>query len=536
MLTEIVCEKFREKKILFHPGLNVVLGDEKATNSIGKSALLMVLDFVFGGETFLAHNKDVVSELGDHEYNFSMVINKQAYYFRRTTTSPDVVYKCNADYKDGIPMPLTEYTSWLKEAYGLEGLYGSFRGMIGLYSRVWGKENLDVHRPIHNFKNQSASDCIDSLIRLFNQYDDIYKVANEVEKASNSKVALDSAVKQGIVPMINKRRFVDNTKAIIEINKEVDTIKGSLALFAYNIAKITNKQTLELKKQKDDLLIIRRDLESKLQRIQRNSPEKAHLENHSLLKLKEFFPEANMERIGEIEAFHIGLCRILTKELASAARNLTSQLEEIDVAINNIDDRLKKTFSAIDNPGTIIDRVVELSSLKDKVTTENYYFETKDTYDDKAKTFRAQLKEKRTNIAKFISDVLNDKMRTITTAIYSESRKCPKLEITNGQSYTFLVPEDTGTGTAYSNLIIFDLAIFDSTILPFLIHDSLLFKNIENDAVSNLVRSYEKKGKQAFIAIDEIGKYGKQTSDYLLMHKVIQLDAQHLLYIKDWKK
>ena len=60
MLIEIRCEIFREQAITFHEGLNVVLGDSVATNSIGKSALLMVLDFVFGGETFLDHNTDVV--------------------------------------------------------------------------------------------------------------------------------------------------------------------------------------------------------------------------------------------------------------------------------------------------------------------------------------------------------------------------------------------------------------------------------------------------------------------------------------------
>lgn len=47
MLVEVRCDKFREKSIKFHKGLNVVLGDEKATNSIGKSSLLMVLDFIF---------------------------------------------------------------------------------------------------------------------------------------------------------------------------------------------------------------------------------------------------------------------------------------------------------------------------------------------------------------------------------------------------------------------------------------------------------------------------------------------------------
>lgn len=49
MLVEIRCDKFKKKVITFHKGLNVVLGDNKGTNSIGKSTLLMVIDFIFGG-------------------------------------------------------------------------------------------------------------------------------------------------------------------------------------------------------------------------------------------------------------------------------------------------------------------------------------------------------------------------------------------------------------------------------------------------------------------------------------------------------
>ena len=75
MLIEIRCEKFNERVIMFKSGLNVVLGDENATNSIGKSTLLMVIDFVFGGTTFLTHNKDVMSELGDHDYCFKFLFD-----------------------------------------------------------------------------------------------------------------------------------------------------------------------------------------------------------------------------------------------------------------------------------------------------------------------------------------------------------------------------------------------------------------------------------------------------------------------------
>ena len=50
MLREIICDKFKEKKIEFYDGLNVVLGDEQGSNSIGKSTFLMIIDYVYGGK------------------------------------------------------------------------------------------------------------------------------------------------------------------------------------------------------------------------------------------------------------------------------------------------------------------------------------------------------------------------------------------------------------------------------------------------------------------------------------------------------
>ena len=53
MLREIYCEEFHQKHITFHDGLNVVLGSPKADNSIGKSTLMLIVDFAFGGDTYV---------------------------------------------------------------------------------------------------------------------------------------------------------------------------------------------------------------------------------------------------------------------------------------------------------------------------------------------------------------------------------------------------------------------------------------------------------------------------------------------------
>ncbi len=52
MLHEIYCEQFHQKRIVFNPGLSVVLGTNTGDNSIGKSSFLLIVDYVFGGSTY----------------------------------------------------------------------------------------------------------------------------------------------------------------------------------------------------------------------------------------------------------------------------------------------------------------------------------------------------------------------------------------------------------------------------------------------------------------------------------------------------
>lgn len=66
MLYEIICDEFKEKQITFNNNLNVVLGDDIGTNSIGKSSFLMILDFVFGGNDYLLKSTDIQRNVGQH--------------------------------------------------------------------------------------------------------------------------------------------------------------------------------------------------------------------------------------------------------------------------------------------------------------------------------------------------------------------------------------------------------------------------------------------------------------------------------------
>jgi uncharacterized protein YydD (DUF2326 family) len=81
MLKEIRCPLFNHERITFHNGLNIILGDDDAKNSIGKSTALMVIDFALGGNSFLKDEAGAIRALGHHYYNYFFVFAEQPYFF-----------------------------------------------------------------------------------------------------------------------------------------------------------------------------------------------------------------------------------------------------------------------------------------------------------------------------------------------------------------------------------------------------------------------------------------------------------------------
>ena len=193
MLREIQCDKFRSVVVRFDYGLNVILGDGNATNSIGKSTLLMVIDFVLGGKTLITNNKDIVKELGHHDYLFAFTFEEECLYFRRGTFQPDDVYICDETYEIQRAVNVDEYTAMLKQAYGLNLPDISFRSLVGLYLRVWGKDNLLVDRPLHAFPAQAGIESVDTLIKTFNRYGEIRELGSALQKLEADMSGLRTA-------------------------------------------------------------------------------------------------------------------------------------------------------------------------------------------------------------------------------------------------------------------------------------------------------------------------------------------------------
>ena len=172
MLIELSCDTFGSiKRIVFRDGLNIVQG--MSGNSIGKSTILKVIDFAFGGNYYKDSNEDIIREIGHHTIKFAHKFGSDIYYFSRSTNRPNIIYKCNAQYEEIEPLKSIEFGSFLIEHYQLTDHNAKWRSLVSLFSRIWNKENKDVKRPLYLHSSQKTEDAILLLIQLFNLHHSI---------------------------------------------------------------------------------------------------------------------------------------------------------------------------------------------------------------------------------------------------------------------------------------------------------------------------------------------------------------------------
>ena len=162
MLREIQCTQFSHSSIIFKKGLNIILGDDDAKNSIGKSTALMVIDFAHGGRSFLQDEAGAIRALGHHHYNFSFLFDTKSYFFSRSTDTPEVVYICDKNYERKSEISLDDYRKKLKDFYKLTNLGHSFRSLVSPFARIWKKGALEPDQPFKEHARHGLFAPLDS--------------------------------------------------------------------------------------------------------------------------------------------------------------------------------------------------------------------------------------------------------------------------------------------------------------------------------------------------------------------------------------
>lgn len=534
MLRSLECAQLIESKLIFNTSLNVLLGSDDGSNSIGKSSVLMLIDFAFGGEDFCKHCSDVIENVGEIEIKAEFIFDNISYKFLRNTTEPEKIVYCHLNSNDSIKT-LNEFRLFLSNGYGLPLNYPSFRSTVNPYFRIWGKDNYNPNRPLHSFPSEPYLKIRTHLLKIFGYYslvDDLEKNKNKIE---NKKKTIQGMFTEGFFPKLNKKQLELTKKELESLSVKLDDIKNEIEIYALSINEIVNSDNLNLKKEKMELENTLFHKKSQLVRIENNLKFGGYANVKTFEKLSDFFPNVNQNRLLEIEKFHIGITKILKAEILIEKNKLDESIANLEDGIRKIDTELKKNLEDTNKPITIVDKLLELSIQEKKLKDIVSYTELKAAVDSTAISLKNEIQDKMIECLQNIQSLLNDSMALYIDNFYADHPAHPEIKLSEA-NYEFYHNEDSGTGKSYANLIALDFSIFEQTDLPVLIHDLILFKNIETHAFEEIFKTYIKFNKQSFIAIDELKKYDDEVIDLAKNRVFLELNSDRLAFKKSWKK
>lgn len=541
MLIEMKSPAFKEKgkerpPIKFKEGLNVVLGKNDGAMSIGKSSALLAIDFTFGGDAYV--KSDGVKQEGNHSIFFAFEFDGIRYYFERNTGDSDTFYICDKNYRrTDKTYTKTEFADWLKVNYNMDFAGISFRTALSSFFRIYGKKNHDELNPLQGIPGQNMEKSINTILTLFNKYKDIEVFKQSVEEHKKKLAAYKDARKYDFISNLvgGNKKYEENLQAISSLEQELGTLM-EVAEQGHTDEEIEkNKRKAELTTAKLNLETVLQSKEMRLRLVNMSLEYGLYPTEADMASLQEYFPTVNLRKLYEVEQYHQKLARILDGqfkgEQAAIKEEITAikaQLEEVNLQIRELGfvGNISKEF--LDRHSAITGEITALRTQNQAFLRQKELQEAKANADE---VLRRSIED----ILREIELTLNEKMKEFNDSLFSTQRKPPYIHFNRYDSYKFETPKDTGTGSNYKGMIVYDLAILFTTALPALAHDSLLFKNLEKNVEDGIIRIYDSTKKQVFIAYDKQGDCRQETRDTLERNCVLRLSNDNCeLYGRSW--
>lgn len=543
MLTMMSSPAFKIKgqvrpPIIFKEGLNVVLGKNDGKMSIGKSSALLAIDFAFGGDTYI--KSDGVRKEGHHTIFFEFTFNGVPYRFGRDTANADNVFQCDKNNNPtGEFFTKDEFTDWLKKQYDIDYIGLSFRTTLSSFFRIYGKENTDERRPLRGIPGQDMEKSISMLLALFNKYKDIEEFKSSVTEHGNRLNAFRQARKYDFISNLvgGAKKYTENAENIRSLDMQLGSLTEE-AVKGHTEEEIEkNKQKATLTTQKYNTEVTIQAKQRKMQLLDMSLEYGLYPTEADMSALQEFFPGVNLRKLYEVEKYHQKLAKILDGQFADEKKVIEQEILALQAQLDETKAQIKQLGFVGNISKEFLDRHSEIKAEIDALRTQNQaYITLKELQEAKAKAEEV-LRRSIEDVLKEIEAKLNSKMKEFNNSLFTTSRKPPHIQFNKHDSYKFETPDDTGTGSNYKGMIVYDLAVLFTTALPSIAHDSLVFKNLEKDVEDGIMRIYASTKKQVFISYDKQGDCRQETQKILESNKVLQLSDDNCeLYGRSWNK
>ena len=434
MLYEIQCDRFISNgqprpPIRFNSGLNVVLGGRNADNSVGKSTFMLIIDFAFGGETYA--KSQTALHIGNHLIKFAFKFAETLYYFSRDVVNANTVNVCDANYNVQSTLSIDNFRKKLRELYNITLRNGSFRGIVGPYFRIAEIENHNSLKPLHAFPSQKTIDAIVALEKLFDEYWHIEEYKDVLKKREEKLKAHNAARKQALLPnsVTTKTAYKRNTTEIERLEKELEelTLQTDRDLSKENTEEAD--QVSEIKGKITALKRKRTMLQSRLDAVKLNVSGGIRYVQGEFLELQEFFPDVNIRKIAEIEAFHEKLIVILKQQMEDEILRLSTLVAAATDEIQVLEEEQRSHGSLAAMSKAFLDKFSHYRQQIDTLRNQNKAYDDAKTFADDIKAAKQALKDAEDTILRNIESMINSQMTRYNDFVYNQTRKAPEINL-----------------------------------------------------------------------------------------------------------
>lgn len=544
MLVEIRCDKFMDggevrPPIKFEKGLNTILGASRASNSIGKSTFLMIIDFVFGGKDYVTLNNDVERNVGIHEIQFTFQFGDKRYYFSRSTGDHTKVMECNEKYEPLKEITLDTYCNFLSLQYGMQNLGASFRELVSGFFRIYGRYNYDEKHPLKAHQNDTMEAGIRRMLQLYGKYAPVGDLAALVEDAESKETTYKNAYKFQYIRGVTRKDDYDKNEArIAELQaKKEDLARGStqdlLDMDSVQAARLADlkRQLANLRRQKtrmrSQLAAMKADMDIDESSFKRDYSE-----------LLEFFPGADIKHIEEIDSFHRKLKSVLNSEYKDSQRKIEDAIELLDVQITVLERDVAEVNATPHLTQALLDSYSGIDREMKNLRDANEYYVKKDELKTTREELQARLDSLIEELTAELQTDINIRLRELNDIVCSGRKTAPSITISNAKKYTFVTPNDIGTGSQTRGMFLFDLVTAEKTLLPAVVQDSMSVKQVEDPVMLKILELYRKSDKQFFVSIDKGESYTDENKipDVIKETVRLKLSPGHELFGRAWNE
>ncbi|CAK3275577.1 DUF2326 domain-containing protein [Vibrio crassostreae] len=521
--------------IEFENGLNVILGPDNGFNSIGKSSLLLLIDFVFGGGSFLNSESKVTTHVKNIKIYFGFEFNNELINFSREAEDPQNVYIHNGT--EWEKMSLKAYTNMLSTLYCFGAFSPTFRSAVGPFSRIYGRKTNDSMCPLAARPGDAKKNGVTLLLKLFERYEKIAAYDERIKEAEENISNISSAFKTDFATKLNKKELKEHESSAIELQLQIDTIKNGLNDEAVNYDNVLSELNLKHQEEIDNHVRNVNVLKQQSLRLERNLDLSSTVNKRHFDRLKGFFPNVNIDKIEEIDLFHNTISKFLKKDIDREKKLIKNEIGFNENEILKLRDKIRKSSNSegisSNVSSLLVDELLELHSLVTKIQGQiNFNYASNFARDNK-KSLISSMEDAIVEHLESIQYKVNSELSSYIKRFYTSDRSIPELVINHG-SYNFIHGNDTGSGKTDVNMICFDLSMLRLTYLPFIIHDTIVFKQIQAPTTERIIEEYSKQNKQVFVSLDEITRFSEKTQNLIRKHKVIELSGEKRAFKLDW--